>query len=151
MKEADSEFSRAVEALAVQAQPTTRSIKANAMERQALAKRFSLIAIGRLEAQFELRRRSPEIIEVRGHLSSDVVQTCVVTLDPVASTVETEFLRLYGETESDTSGDIDIDLEVEVPEFLVNGRIDLGEIAAEELALALDPYPRSPGAEFENA
>jgi uncharacterized metal-binding protein YceD (DUF177 family) len=35
------------------------------------------------------------------------------------------------------------------PEVAVGGRIDLGEIAVVHLALALDPYPRAPGAAFD--
>ena len=35
------------------------------------------------------------------------------------------------------------------PDPLIDGRIDLGELAAEFVALGLDPYPRKPGVEFE--
>ena len=31
---------------------------------------------------------------------------------------------------------------------MIDGRIDLGALAAEFFALGLDPYPRKPGAEF---
>jgi hypothetical protein len=33
------------------------------------------------------------------------------------------------------------------PEAVTGGMIDLGETAAQQMALALDPYPRAPGAE----
>jgi hypothetical protein len=41
-------------------------------------------------------------------------------------------------------------LEGEEPDVLSGGTIDLGEIAAESLALALDPYPRKPGEVFHD-
>jgi hypothetical protein len=42
-------------------------------------------------------------------------------------------------------------LEDEEPDVISGGSIDLGEIAAESLALALDPYPRKPGEVFQGA
>jgi hypothetical protein len=41
-----------------------------------------------------------------------------------------------------------IGLDEEDPaEELTDGRIDLGEVVAQQLAVALDPYPRAPGAD----
>ena len=39
--------------------------------------------------------------------------------------------------------------EYEPPDEIVNGKIDLGAVAAEFLALGLDPYPRKPGVDFD--
>ena len=41
--------------------------------------------------------------------------------------------------------EIDFDPEHEPPETIIDGVIDIGELAAQFLALALDPYPRAPG------
>ena len=42
---------------------------------------------------------------------------------------------------------IDLDsLEGDEPDLVTDGEIDLGELAAETLVLAIDPYPRKPGA-----
>ena len=41
--------------------------------------------------------------------------------------------------------------ERDPPEPIVNGRIDLGAVTAEFLALGLDPYPRKPGVAYEPA
>ena len=35
------------------------------------------------------------------------------------------------------------------PDPVIDGKIDLGALAAEFFALGLDPYPRKPGAAFE--
>ena len=80
-----------------------------------------------------------------GRLAADVAQSCVVTFEPVAAKVEAEFDRLFsGDLPAETEGEVEIDPEAEMPEPLVAGKLDLGEILAEELSLALDPYPRSP-------
>jgi hypothetical protein len=39
-------------------------------------------------------------------------------------------------------------LDEEAPQHVHRGRIELGAIVAEHLALGLDPYPRSAGADF---
>jgi hypothetical protein len=40
-------------------------------------------------------------------------------------------------------------LETEVAEPFEGDAIDIGEAVAQQLALALDPYPRAPGASLE--
>ena len=62
--------------------------------------------------------------------------------------VEAEFDRLFSrDLPAEAEGEVEIDAEAETPEPLVGGRLDLGEILAEELSLALDPYPRAPEAD----
>src|SRR5256885_262437 len=64
----------------------------------ALARRFGLISIARLEAQLKLRRRRGKaLLRLNGHFSADVTQSCVVTLDPVPGHVEGDFTVLYGD------------------------------------------------------
>ena len=46
--------------------------------------------------------------------------------------------------------DVDaIDPDEELEEALPEGPLDLGELVAQEFAVALDPYPRAPGAAFK--
>ena len=59
-----------------------------------------------------------------------------------------EFDRLFSEdVPEETVDEVEIDPEAEMPEPVVGGKLDLGEILAQELSLALDPYPRSPEAD----
>jgi uncharacterized metal-binding protein YceD (DUF177 family) len=120
------------------------SVTAAPAERAALAERFDLQSIGALDASYKLRRDAAGV-RATGHLSAKVVQSCVVTGDPVPASVDEDFdIRFVPEGEA---GD-----EVELSEdecdtiFYTGGAIDLGEAAAETLALALDPFPRSAGA-----
>ncbi len=84
----------------------------------------------------------------RGHLQARVLQTCVVSLDEFEAAVDEIFsLRFVPEgTETD---DPDPESEDEMP--YSGDVLDLGEAAAEQLALALDPYPRKPDAELPAA
>lgn len=151
------EFSRTVIAAKVTANGHSETIEASPSERKALAERLGLLAIETLTATARLRRVRGEMIRVEGRLDADVVQTCVVTLDPIPSHVAEEFSALFApdhllpqgeDAEADIVVSVD-DSEDDVPEAMPGGRIDLGELVAQHLSLALAPYPRKPGAVFD--
>jgi hypothetical protein len=118
-------------------------VEANAAEAAALAGRMGVPAISSLLCRFRLVPAGRGAIAAEGQLHATVVQTCVVTLEDFPATVQEGFAVRFVPlgTESD---DPDPESEDEIP--YTGGVIDLGEAAAEQLALALDPYPRAPGA-----
>jgi uncharacterized metal-binding protein YceD (DUF177 family) len=124
----------------------TIEIDADAQERAALAKRFDLIGIEKLTGKFTIRRDAAGIV-AEGRVAAAVTQACSITGDPLPATVdEPVALRFVAEEDSGQDevelGDSDIDV---IP--YDGGTIDLGEVAAETMALALDPFPRGPNAE----
>jgi uncharacterized metal-binding protein YceD (DUF177 family) len=146
------EFSRFIEADSIGAKPLERQISANAEERAALAQRFGLQAIDRLEADLTLHRAGNGVIHVEGTVRGEVVQSCVVTLEPVPARIEEAFAADFAAQSDRPSEEEEIDFEAaDPPEPIRNGHIDLGELAAEHLSLALDPYPRAPGARLPQA
>ena len=117
-------------------------LEADEAERAALAARFGIPAVESLRAELRLRPEADGAVRAEGRLAAEVVQSCVVTLEPVAQRVEEAVaLRLLpaGLEPRDDPDEPD-----EIPSR--NGVVDLGEAVAEQLALALDPYPRAPGA-----
>ncbi len=138
------EFSRPFRAHDVGGVTRQQMIEADADERTALAARFGLPALDRLTAAIELRREAAGI-RVTGQVHASGDQACVATAEPVPFLI-TEPLALLL-TEHSPEGDeielADTDLDAEP---LVGDIIDLGEIAAQAFALALDPYPRSTAA-----
>lgn len=118
------------------------SVSADEGERARLARRFGLVSVESLSADYTLRLEG-DAVRARGHLSARVTQSCVATGDPVPAKVEEDFdLRFLpeprgGEDEMEVDGD-----ELDTI-FYTGGTVDLGEAAAETLALALDPFPRS--------
>ncbi|MBP2298011.1 YceD family protein [Azospirillum picis] len=148
------EFSRVVNADTVRRAEVTETIEATEGERRALAERLELEAIGRLAATVRLRAvRGGTMIRVSGKLEADVVQTCVVTLEPVPAHVTETFEALFApETMVEDQGlEIDFDPSLsdeDIPEPMENNRIDIGELTAQHLSLALDPYPHAEGVEF---
>lgn len=141
-----AELERPVPLDRVTAHGTEISVEATEAERAALARRFALPAVDRLRCRFHLRRGLGGVVEADGALDASVVQTCVVSLDEfpqaVAEAFELRFVPAGADTGADW-GDDDPDEPDVIP--YEGGLLDLGEAAAEQLALALDPYPRKPG------
>lgn len=141
-----AEFSRLIAADQIGPQETEREIAANAAERARLVERFGLLALDRLTATLSLRRTRGGLIQVRGRFEAEVVQACVVTLEPVRSRLSESFTVAFGTGSTASAGEAVIALdEADPPEELIDGRIDLGETVAQQLAVALDPYPHAPG------
>jgi uncharacterized metal-binding protein YceD (DUF177 family) len=142
------EFSRPISTLRLGSEPARYEVAATAAERAALADRFGIPAIHVLEAEIGLQRRPEGDIAFAATMRAAVTQICVVTLEPFDVSVEEPFTLVFrpgiDEDEADRLALEEPDEETVEP--LVNDQIDIGEVVAQELALALDPYPRGPGA-----
>ena len=121
------------------------TVEANAAECAALARRLRLPDVLALRCVFRLTRLTAACILAHGHLQARVVQTCVVSLDDFAAEIDERFhVRFVPAGQESDDPDPEADDEI----GYAGGMLDLGEAAAEQLALALDPYPRAPGAEL---
>jgi uncharacterized metal-binding protein YceD (DUF177 family) len=121
------------------------TVEATPAECGALALRMDLPAIHAMTCTFHLDREDHDVIVAHGQLRAEITQTCIITSEDFDATVEEEF-RVHFVPEGMVSDDIDPDADDEIP--FEGNQIDLGEAAAEQLGLALDPYPRMPGAEL---
>lgn len=125
----------------------------------AIAETYELEAIHDLTAEFILKPYRKAGLRVVGPIRANVSQKCVVSLEPFDSTLEVDVDRTFEPVSSrprkirdlNEDGEIEIDLEsLDPPDVIVDGVLDLGAVICEELALSLDPFPRRPGAEFED-
>jgi hypothetical protein len=129
-------------------------LAADADTRAAVARVAGLRDLPRFEASFDLTRRGRAALHVAGRVSATAGQTCVVTLELLASEV-TEDIDLLFEPKPEVTAEAEGDAAVIEPasgretEPLVDGKVDLGALATEFLLLGLDPYPRKPGAVFQ--
>ena len=120
---------------------------ADAEERAAVAKRLGLLALNRFDAHAVLGRDG-DTVTAAGRIKATLSQACVASGDPVPAHIDEAFnLRFVPapvvtapEEELELGGD-DLDTL-----FYDGAAIDLGEAIADSLALAIDPYPRSPAA-----
>lgn len=141
------EFSRPFDTAELGEYPEPRVIEASEDERRALAQRFETLGIDRLRAALTITKLSGGLFRVEGRLEAAVRQRCVVTLEPLESTIDERFALTYAATSSED--DIPGAEGEEGPDPLDGSVIDLGEAVSQQLALALDPYPRAPGASLE--
>jgi uncharacterized metal-binding protein YceD (DUF177 family) len=144
------EFSRPLAADSIGSQPVRRHIEADRIEREKLARRFDLSSLDRLEASLELGRHGGDVIRMKGHLIADAVQSCVVSLAPVPAHLEIDFETSYSALATELPEAEVAPLGEDSPEPIPDGEIDLGEAVAQQFAIALDPYPRAPGAYLES-
>ncbi|MCB1543711.1 MAG: DUF177 domain-containing protein [Rhodoblastus sp.] len=144
------------------------ALEADASVRDRLARQNGLVALSSAVAKLHAARRGREGLHVTGEVRARLTQTCVVSLEDFESEiiepVDVEFeparakpVRDEGErmsrrrrdarppVEEDEEGMDDLD----APDEIVDGKVDLGALAAEFLTLGIDPYPRKPGVAFE--
>lgn len=156
-KDDDTPFSYPVKVGHISANPVEVTISADAGECAGLARLWSILEVKALSATFELRRWKRDGVRLKGRVAADIVQACVVTLDPVESRIDepvevvfvpegSKLARLPAATEG---GEMLLDPDgPDAPEIFAGDSIDVGAVAAEHVALAIDPYPRKADAAF---
>ncbi len=120
-------------------------IAADDTERTALAARFGVLAVDRLEAVLAVKREAAGIA-VRGRVTGAVTQACSVTGVPLAAAIDEPVALLFVERLDDQE-EVELDASALDTVEIEGGVVDLGEAAAETMALAIDPFVRSPDAE----
>ncbi len=155
-KSEDQPFSYPVKVGHISANPVTVKIAADAAECSRLAGQWDVLEVKGFAAEFEIRRWKKDGVRLKGRVATEIVQTCVVTLEPVASTIDEpidaifvpEGSKLARAPLSDT-GEMLLDPDgPDSPEIFHGDTIDVGAVAAEYAAMAIDPYPRKDGAAF---
>lgn len=141
------EFSRPIKLDLLGNAPRSETIEASVSECAALAQRFDWLALERLSATASLTR-SGDVISATGRVTGAVILRCAATGEPVPAEVDEPFaLKLVPDPGHAPDTEIEIDAD-EADTLHHDGQaIDLGELAAETLALALPAFPRAAGAD----
>lgn len=121
------------------------TVEASPAECAALARDFAIPAIRDLVGRFDIAGPTSRLA-VTGLVEAVVTQVCTVSLEPFEAVVREPVAVVF--TDADRLEGTDPE-DAEVPDPIVGGRVDLGVLAAEFLALGIDPYPRKPGISFE--
>ena len=123
-------------------------IAANAGERTALAERFGVAAIARLEAEATLVRDSDAVL-AQGRFEADLTQSCAVSGEPLATRIAEPFAVRFVPAAAPHGPDAEVELSAaELDEIVYqDGKGDLGEAVAQSLSLAIDPYATGPEAD----
>ena len=142
------EFSRPIRLNEIGDGSRERLVEATADERKALARRFGLIALDRLDARLHLVPEEESWL-VTGTLSADLAQPCVATGEPVPAHIEAPFsVRFVRDLASAEAQEIELSDEDCDLVAIEDEKIDMGETVAQSLALNLDPFPRAADADM---
>lgn len=155
-KRGGAPFSYRVKVGHISANPVTVKLVADQRELERLARLWKVERVKRLESELQIARWKKDGVRIRGHVDAEIVQSCVVTLDPVESVISEDVERIFVPDGSrlarlvlDERGEMVLDPEGDdIPEPFTGDTIDAGETVCEAVALAIDPYPRKPGIEF---
>lgn len=141
------ELSRPVRNDTIGTSPRLVEVRADEAERKALARRFGLEAVDRLEAEVSVVRTQADIV-ASGRMLAEVTQTCVVTGEPVPARLEESFAVHFRPEPEAGAAQEEIELDEEEMDVIFHdgAMVDVGEAVAQTLALNLDPYPRTPAA-----
>jgi hypothetical protein len=152
------EFSRPVTVAALRQGAETVTLAATAEEEAALARRLGVEGVRKLAAEVTLTPRGKGVVRARGRLTATLDRLCVVTLAPLEEAIDERFTVVFrpdagrpeqGRGAAGQEDEVALDPDADDEEPYAGGVIDLGELVAQTLALALDPWPRAPGARLD--
>ncbi len=134
-------------------------LRADSDDRRALAELLSVLSVESVEADLRLQWIAGEnrLVEIDGTVRAALTQRCVVTLEPLAATLEGDIAIRFTDQaeqadqadESDDGWESDAE-EDDPPEYAADGIIDLGDLVAQQLALEVDPFPRTEGLAYQD-
>ncbi|TPM41465.1 DUF177 domain-containing protein [Mesorhizobium sp. B2-3-4] len=129
-------------------------VEADASQRAALAEAHGLLSVEAYRAELLVASWKRNGVKVTGRVEADITQACIVTLDPIEAHIDepVEALLLpedskLGRQGFEGGGEILLDADgPDSPETFSGDTIDVGALAEQFFGLAIDPYPRKPGA-----
>lgn len=143
-KSAQPEFSFSINLGDLSSSGKRFKLKAGQEECARIARRLGIVAVRELEGEIHIRA-TKTVIDVAGALSAQLTRECVSSLEEldeaVADSFELEFFRNEKALEA-----IEDEVEAEFAEVHESDSFDLGELLVQQLSLAMDPFPRKPGA-----
>ncbi|OCJ11958.1 metal-binding protein [Rhizobium sp. AC27/96] len=153
----ETPFSYLVKVGHISANPVEVHVEADKRELAGLAELWDVLSVEKLEADLKISRWKRDGVRIKGDVRAKIVQACVVTLEPVESEINENFEHIFVPEDSKLArapsvdaGEMVLDPDgPDIPETFTGDTIDAGAVVAEFAALAIDPYPRKPGVEFD--
>lgn len=149
----EPEFSRTIDVSRLPAEGMQERFSADPAELEALAERLGVEQLLSLDVDVDVQPWKKGSCRLRGRAQATMTRTCVVTLDLFDTSLEVRLDRLFASAPALRVEGKEITVSVDDEDIgqIVNGEIEVGEFAVEELLLELDPHPRKPGAAFTPA
>ena len=134
-------------------------LEADDRQRAALADGHGLAEVRRFRFDLVLTPWKRDGVRAVGTVEADIVQECVVTLEPIETRIREPFDAVFLpegskllSPEHAEASELVIDADgPDLPEAFFGDHIDAGAVAEEFFGLAIDPYPRKAGASLTTA
>ncbi|UCI05952.1 YceD family protein [Mesorhizobium sp. B1-1-8] len=134
-------------------------VEADERQRAALAAEHDLLSVESYRAELMVAPWKRNGVKVSGRVEADITQACIVTLDPVEAHIDEPVEALFlpeqsklGREGFEGGGEIILEADgPDSPETFSGDTIDIGALAEQFFGLAIDPYPRKPGASVDVA
>lgn len=126
------------------------TLKATADDFAYLAEILKVPSVKSFEAVIFTRHRKKEhSLDVWGKVNAELELQSVVSLEYFTKKYNAEFESLY-DTKATLKDlkELDFDFEDDIPEVIIDGKIDLVDVAIEQIALLMEDNPRKPGEKF---
>jgi uncharacterized metal-binding protein YceD (DUF177 family) len=132
-------------------------LKADARELKRLSEAHELVEVTAFTADLLVKKWRKDGVKITGTVNADIIQNCVVTLEPLQNSVSNDIDAVFVPESSKLArpqisgeGEIVLDFDgPDLPETFAGDTIDVGALAEEMFGLAIDPYPRKDDAPFE--
>lgn len=129
-------------------------VVATPQQREVLAEEHALLSVESLRADLLVAPWNRNGVKVTGRVRAEITQQCIVTLEPLVATIDEPVEAVFlpedsrlGREGFGAGGEILLDVEgPDSPEIFTGDHIDVGALAEEFFAVAIDPYPRKAGA-----
>ena len=139
------EFSKIIDTNKLNDEEKVEKITASPSERKALAKRFKITGINSFSATVTLNKEENGDVKVAGEIAANVTLNSIISLEDFDMDLKDSFKVIFTRSYKEDEGNIDINEDIEP---LIGSEIDIGELAAEYLALAIPPFPKKDGETF---
>lgn len=147
------EFSHVIDISKVPKTGLNIKLEVDEKSRKRLAERYGIAAISMLSVFLQVKPWRRDGLQVAGTLKADVEQKCIVSLEPVFDQIAEDISVFFLPPGQDADFDqLDVTVDPNSADdfdMLEDSEIDLGELVAEQLSVAIDPYPRKPGVDLK--
>lgn len=128
----------------------TYKLRANKAQLETLREILQIPAVNYFEADIKLTfQKKKGVLDVSGEVRAGLTLTSVISLDEFEKEYKSNFSLTYDTNATyEQIREMDEDIEEDIPDIVIDGKIDLGDIAIEQLALVMEDHPRKAGEEF---
>lgn len=127
-------------------------LSADKEELKILTEILQVPAVNSFEADITLNfQKKRGILTAEGMVKANLTLISVISLEEFDKNYSTKFsLTFDTNAKYEDFKDIDEDINIDIPDIVYDGKIDLVDIAIEQLALVMEDHPRKKGEEFSS-